>query len=96
MSKSIIIFHIGSDVFPDGIPQCAEELHWAVSEEFTSVERTETSLRHLRQVSSLLHLLQQEGLMQGSLSYVEFGAGKGEGKLCWCITNIKKLRKQHY
>lgn len=39
--------------------------------------RTESSLRHLRQASRLLHLVEEEQLVDPNTCYVELGAGKG-------------------
>ncbi|KPJ11079.1 tRNA guanosine-2'-O-methyltransferase TRM13-like [Papilio machaon] len=62
----------------DSAPDMA--IHSAVLEEFTTAGRTESSLRHLRQASSILHLVEAEGLVQEGTCYVELGAGKG--KMC--------------
>ncbi|XP_013144151.1 PREDICTED: tRNA:m(4)X modification enzyme TRM13 homolog, partial [Papilio polytes] len=63
-------------------------IHSAVLEEFTRVGRTESSLRHLRQASSILHLVEAEGLVQEGTCYVELGAGKGQLSVfaarAWC------------
>ncbi|CAH0718872.1 unnamed protein product, partial [Brenthis ino] len=52
-------------------------IHACVREEFNEVGRTESSLRHLRQASQLLHLLEEEQLVAKNTCYVELGAGKG-------------------
>ncbi|XP_013197272.2 LOW QUALITY PROTEIN: tRNA:m(4)X modification enzyme TRM13 homolog [Amyelois transitella] len=52
-------------------------IHWTVLEEFNDPTRTESSRRHLRQTSSLLHVMEQAGLVQDHTCYVELGAGKG-------------------
>ncbi|XP_049697531.2 tRNA:m(4)X modification enzyme TRM13 homolog [Helicoverpa armigera] len=52
-------------------------IHSAVMPEFAEGDRAESSLRHLRQVSSLLWLTEQEGLVADDTCYVELGAGKG-------------------
>ncbi|XP_013171435.1 PREDICTED: tRNA:m(4)X modification enzyme TRM13 homolog isoform X2 [Papilio xuthus] len=63
-------------------------IHNAVLEEFTTVGRTESSLRHLRQASSILHLVEAEGLVKEGTCYVELGAGKGQLSVfaaeAWC------------
>ncbi|CAH0591722.1 unnamed protein product [Chrysodeixis includens] len=52
-------------------------IHSTVLEEFSESDRAESSLRHLRQVSSLLWLVEDEGLVEDNTCYVELGAGKG-------------------
>lgn len=52
-------------------------IHSVVLEEFSEADRAESSLRHLRQVSSLLWLVEREGLVGDHTCYVELGAGKG-------------------
>ncbi|CAH0663600.1 unnamed protein product [Spodoptera exigua] len=52
-------------------------IHNTIVEEFSESDRTESSRRHLRQVSALLHLAEEEGLVGGDTCYVELGAGKG-------------------
>lgn len=52
-------------------------IHRTVMEEFSERDRAESSLRHLRQVSSLLWLAEEEGLVADNTCYVELGAGKG-------------------
>lgn len=52
-------------------------IHSSVMEEFSESDRAESSLRHLRQVSSLLWLVEDEGLVAKGTCYVELGAGKG-------------------
>lgn len=52
-------------------------IHSTVMEEFSESDRAESSLRHLRQVSSLLWLVEDEGLVSDNTCYVELGAGKG-------------------
>ncbi|KAJ8721126.1 hypothetical protein PYW08_006591 [Mythimna loreyi] len=63
-------------------------IHSSVMEEFSESDRAESSLRHLRQVSSLLWLTEGEGLVAPNTCYVELGAGKGHVSyyLCqaWC------------
>lgn len=53
-------------------------IHACIREEFNEVGRTESSLRHLRQASQLLHLLEEEQLVTKNTCYVELGAGKGK------------------
>lgn len=52
-------------------------IHKTIVEEFSESDRTESSRRHLRQVSALLHLAEEEGLVGAGTCYVELGAGKG-------------------
>ena len=52
-------------------------IHDTVMEEFSESDRAESSLRHLRQVSNLLWLAEEEGLVADNTCYVELGAGKG-------------------
>ncbi|XP_075982064.1 tRNA:m(4)X modification enzyme TRM13 homolog [Anticarsia gemmatalis] len=63
-------------------------IHSSVLQEFSESDRAESSLRHLRQVSSLLWLAETEGLVADNTCYVELGAGKGHMSyyLCgaWC------------
>ncbi|KAG6448492.1 hypothetical protein O3G_MSEX005517 [Manduca sexta] len=63
-------------------------IHTTVLEEFNEPNRTESSLRHLRQVSSLLWLIENEGLVSDNTCYVELGAGKGHlsyyACCAWC------------
>ncbi|CAB3246955.1 unnamed protein product [Arctia plantaginis] len=63
-------------------------IHSAVLEEFSEGDRAESSLRHLRQVSSLLWLVEREGLVGDHTCYVELGAGKGHVSYyacnAWC------------
>ncbi|XP_053616462.1 tRNA:m(4)X modification enzyme TRM13 homolog [Plodia interpunctella] len=54
-----------------------QPIHWTVVEEFSDPSRTESSLRHLRQTSSLLHMMETAGLVRDHTCYVELGAGKG-------------------
>ncbi|XP_068622970.1 tRNA:m(4)X modification enzyme TRM13 homolog [Battus philenor] len=65
-----------------------QPIHPAVREEFEVAGRTESSLRHLRQVSSILHLVEAQGLVRDGTCYVELGAGKGQLSLhawqAWC------------
>lgn len=53
-------------------------IHSTVLEEFSQCDRTESSLRHLRQASSILWLTENEGLVNNNTCYVELGAGKGQ------------------
>lgn len=85
----IHIAHCYSNLHSTQVSQFAEHLqgniksieeqpiHETVLPEFNEPERTESSRRHLRQVSSLLWLIQQEGLVNDCTCYVELGAGKG-------------------
>ncbi|XP_047515554.1 tRNA:m(4)X modification enzyme TRM13 homolog isoform X3 [Pieris napi] len=59
------------DTMPD------REIHPAVMDEFLTEGRTESSLRHLRQASKLMHIMEDEGLVKDHTCYVELGAGKG-------------------
>ncbi|CAH2088410.1 unnamed protein product [Euphydryas editha] len=60
------------------IPMFPEQpIHTAVLDEFNEPGRTESSLRHLRQASQLLHIVENEQLVQPNTCYVELGAGKG-------------------
>ncbi|XP_052749861.1 tRNA:m(4)X modification enzyme TRM13 homolog isoform X2 [Galleria mellonella] len=52
-------------------------IHAAVQADFNESNRTESSRRHLRQVSSLLWIVEEEGLAGDQTCYVELGAGKG-------------------
>ena len=52
-------------------------IHSSVLEDFQMAGRTESSLRHLRQASRLLHLLEEEQLVDDNTCFVELGAGKG-------------------
>lgn len=62
----------------DNISQCPNrEVHPAVAADVRCAGRARSSLRHLHQVSSILWLLQHEGLMSEEMCYVELGAGKG-------------------
>lgn len=60
----------------ESIPE--QPIHGTVLEEFNNPGRTESSLRHLRQASSILHLIEKEGLVCDRNCYVELGAGKGK------------------
>ncbi|XP_045504885.1 tRNA:m(4)X modification enzyme TRM13 homolog isoform X2 [Colias croceus] len=53
------------------------DIHTAVQEEWQTEGRTESSLRHLRQASRLMFLIEDESLVQDNTCYVELGAGKG-------------------
>ncbi|XP_022823899.1 tRNA:m(4)X modification enzyme TRM13 homolog [Spodoptera litura] len=53
-------------------------IHNTIVKEFSESDRTESSRRHLRQVSALLHLAEEEGLVGAGTCYVELGAGKGD------------------
>ncbi|KAJ2941120.1 hypothetical protein O0L34_g10356 [Tuta absoluta] len=53
-------------------------IHAAVWEEFCEGDRTESSRRHMRQASSILHLAENAGLVRDRTCYVELGAGKGQ------------------
>ncbi|KAI8440739.1 LOW QUALITY PROTEIN: hypothetical protein MSG28_009078 [Choristoneura fumiferana] len=55
-----------------------QPIHHTVAGEFAEPDRTESSLRHLRQTSALLWLAEREGLVQDNTCYVELGAGKGQ------------------
>ncbi|XP_045778291.1 tRNA:m(4)X modification enzyme TRM13 homolog [Maniola jurtina] len=73
----------------DKITTLAEQpIHSAVLPEFNEAGRTESSLRHLRQASSLLHVVEDEGLVANNTAYVELGAGKGHlsyyAWYAWC------------
>ncbi|XP_072945447.1 tRNA:m(4)X modification enzyme TRM13 homolog [Epargyreus clarus] len=72
-----------------------QPIHEVVLEEFNEERRAESSLRHLRQVSSLLHLMEAEGLVQDNTCYVELGAGKGQFSYyaykAWCGKNASRV-----
>ncbi|XP_050682846.1 tRNA:m(4)X modification enzyme TRM13 homolog isoform X2 [Leptidea sinapis] len=53
------------------------EIHSVLREEYMQNGRTESSLRHLRQVSQLMWIVEDEGLVNNNTCYVELGAGKG-------------------
>ncbi|CAG4987310.1 unnamed protein product [Colias eurytheme] len=53
------------------------DIHTAVQEEWQTDGRTESSLRHLRQASRLMYLIEDESLVHDNTCYVELGAGKG-------------------
>ncbi|XP_038219039.1 tRNA:m(4)X modification enzyme TRM13 homolog isoform X2 [Zerene cesonia] len=53
------------------------DIHPAVKEEWQTDGRTESSLRHLRQASRLMYLIEEESLVHDNTCYVELGAGKG-------------------
>lgn len=53
-------------------------IHSAILEDFNEPGREESSLRHLRQASSLLWLAEEKGLVSDKTCYVELGAGKGK------------------
>lgn len=73
-----------TNLFPTKIStRVSKGIHPAVQEEFDLPGRTETSSRHLRQVSSLLWMLEEEGLLHEHYCYVELGAGKG--RLSWLV-----------
>ncbi|XP_022129010.2 tRNA:m(4)X modification enzyme TRM13 homolog isoform X2 [Pieris rapae] len=59
----------------DTLPE--REIHPAVMDEFLTEGRTESSLRHLRQASKLMHIMEDESLVKDHTCYVELGAGKG-------------------
>ncbi|XP_034836362.1 tRNA:m(4)X modification enzyme TRM13 homolog [Maniola hyperantus] len=65
-----------------------QPIHSAVLPEFNEAGRTESSLRHLRQASSLLHVVEEEELVANNTAYVELGAGKGHlsyyAWYAWC------------
>ncbi|KAJ0172458.1 hypothetical protein K1T71_011597 [Dendrolimus kikuchii] len=76
----------------DNIKSIEEQpIHKTVLPEFNEEERTESSRRHLRQASSLLWLIQREGLVEDCTCYVELGAGKGQlsyyAFCAWCESN---------
>lgn len=54
-----------------------QPIHTTVLDEFNEPGRTESSLRHLRQASQLLHIVENEQLCKPNTCYVELGAGKG-------------------
>ncbi|XP_023948496.2 tRNA:m(4)X modification enzyme TRM13 homolog isoform X2 [Bicyclus anynana] len=63
----------------DSIVSVPEQpIHSALLQEFSEAGRTESSRRHLRQVSSLMHLMESERLVADNTAYVELGAGKGQ------------------
>ncbi|KAI5631169.1 methyltransferase TRM13 domain-containing protein [Phthorimaea operculella] len=55
-----------------------QPIHAAILEEFCEGDRMETSRRHMRQASSILHLAEKSGLVNDRTCYVELGAGKGQ------------------
>ncbi|XP_059062379.1 tRNA:m(4)X modification enzyme TRM13 homolog [Achroia grisella] len=63
-------------------------IHSVVLADFNESNRTESSRRHLRQVSSLLWIIEKEELVQDQACYVELGAGKGQvsqyAAAAWC------------
>ncbi|CAG5057789.1 unnamed protein product [Parnassius apollo] len=63
-------------------------IHQTVLEDFSTPGRTESSLRHLRQASSILYLIEITGLVHDKTCYVELGAGKGQlsfyASNAWC------------
>ncbi|CAK1542434.1 unnamed protein product [Leptosia nina] len=67
------------------------DIHPVVVEEFALSGRTESSLRHLRQVSRLMYVIEEEEMVQESTCYVELGAGKGQLSYfawqAWCATS---------
>lgn len=73
----------------DNITMVTEHpIHSAVSGDFNEPGREESSLRHLRQASSLLWLAEEKGLVADKTCYVELGAGKGQlsyyACCAWC------------
>lgn len=54
-----------------------KQIHPAIMKDFLMDGRTESSLRHLRQASRLMYVIEDEGLVQDNTCYVELGAGKG-------------------
>lgn len=52
--------------------------HKSLDEELTKQEYGKESLKHLEQTSALLGILETEGTIEDSTSFVEFGAGKGQ------------------
>ncbi|XP_047538754.1 tRNA:m(4)X modification enzyme TRM13 homolog isoform X2 [Vanessa atalanta] len=48
-----------------------------ILDEFNDPGRTESSLRHLRQASRLLHIVENEGFVKPNTCFIELGAGKG-------------------
>ncbi|XP_047515556.1 tRNA:m(4)X modification enzyme TRM13 homolog isoform X5 [Pieris napi] len=69
------------DTMPD------REIHPAVMDEFLTEGRTESSLRHLRQASKLMHIMEDEGLVKDHTCYVELGAGKDFSLRCLASAN---------
>ncbi|XP_050355282.1 tRNA:m(4)X modification enzyme TRM13 homolog [Nymphalis io] len=62
----------------DKIPMLSEKpIHTTVLDEFNDPGRTESSLRHLRQASRLLHIVENEGFVKPNTCFIELGAGKG-------------------
>ncbi|XP_026497244.2 tRNA:m(4)X modification enzyme TRM13 homolog isoform X1 [Vanessa tameamea] len=62
----------------DKIPMLSEKpIHTTVLDEFNDPGRTESSLRHLRQASRLLHVVENEGFVKPNTCFIELGAGKG-------------------
>ncbi|KAM3955457.1 tRNA:m(4)X modification enzyme TRM13 homolog [Aphomia sociella] len=65
-----------------------QPIHSAVLDDFNEENRTESSRRHIRQASSLLWIMEKEGLVQDNTCYIELGAGKGQLSLyasrAWC------------
>ncbi|XP_041969695.1 tRNA:m(4)X modification enzyme TRM13 homolog [Aricia agestis] len=71
----------------DSITEATEKpIHSIVMEEFSEDGRSESSRRHLRQVSSLLHLVEGAGLVQPNTCYIDLGAGKGQLGVYACRT----------
>lgn len=61
-------------------------IHPVVAAEFGEAGRADSSRRHLRQASALLHLVEQHDLVQPGTCYVELGAGKG--RYCYILHYI--------
>ncbi|CAK1588846.1 unnamed protein product [Parnassius mnemosyne] len=76
--------HVAGNI--ETIPE--KPIHETVLEEFSTPGRTESSLRHLRQASSILYLVEAAGLVHDKTCYVELGAGKGQlsfyASNAWC------------
>ncbi|CAH0397674.1 unnamed protein product [Chilo suppressalis] len=62
-----------------------QEIHETILADFQDASRTESSLRHLRQASSLLRAAERAMLVRPDTCYVELGAGKGSCAISYII-----------
>nr|XP_026497245.1 tRNA:m(4)X modification enzyme TRM13 homolog isoform X2 [Vanessa tameamea] len=73
----------------DKIPMLSEKpIHTTVLDEFNDPGRTESSLRHLRQASRLLHVVENEGFVKPNTCFIELGAGKDYALRCITSTGV--------